>query len=98
MAKAHGLYTWKPDEGLIHSIRYTYILNVKTTIKQTWLFRKFDKNDELCQICLVTNATKRGQYGALTLYATTVVNKNPPIKFYTGMNINISVNVYEKSK
>ncbi len=44
------------------------------------------------------NVTKRGQYGALTLYATTVANKNPPIKFYTGMNIKISVNAYEKSK
>ncbi len=98
MAKAHDLYTWKRDEGLVHSIRYTEILNVKTTIKQTWQFRKFDKNDELCQICLVTNATKRGQYGALTLNATTVANKNPPIKFHTGVNIKISINVYEKSK
>ncbi len=27
------------------------------TIKQTWQFWKFDKNNELCQNCLVTNAT-----------------------------------------
>ncbi len=37
--------------------------------------------------------TKRGQYGALTLNATTDANKNPLIKFHTGVNIKISINV-----
>ncbi len=35
---------------------------------------------------------------SLTVHATTVASKNPPINEHIGMNIKISFNVYEKSK